>query len=229
MAITFEFSELGLSQKEILDLFLLFNITIEKVDPKLNLNPDKLLEEEKVRWDQACSTLENCLKPFAIASAKEYATMFLGQKVFTRGVDFKEYRLFLILAKVFNSSIPVETQVSRLFKTTISESRSLIRNVMAKYQDQLNPEIHEILKKIIQSSLQKGKEGNVFSAIIYSSTLVEQLNRILIGINADLPEITKKAGTVSMYEIKEDSFKELLDYFKIPYKGGKKGSKRGAK
>ncbi|HYM60686.1 MAG TPA: hypothetical protein VEZ11_07320, partial [Thermoanaerobaculia bacterium] len=79
------------------------------------------------------------------AAAEEYARMFLGQKVFTRGSDIQEYRLFLLIRHAFGGSIPDEQHISDLFQTTASQSGSLIRSVMSKFQYELRQVIDATL------------------------------------------------------------------------------------
>ena len=65
----------------------------------------------------ACSPeeLDERLSNYAKAAAAEYVEMFLGRKVFTRGSDIREYRLFLLIREVFGR-LPTEQQVSDLFR-----------------------------------------------------------------------------------------------------------------
>src|SRR5437870_118915 len=77
--------------------------------------------------------LDATFAPFARAAAEEYARMFLGQRVFTRGSDLREYRLLLLMRDVFKR-IPDDQEVSNLFQTTSSQCRSVIRSVISKYQ-----------------------------------------------------------------------------------------------
>ena len=81
--------------------------------------------------------LDAVLAPYAAAALEEYARMFIGQRVFTRGSDIHEYRLFLLIKQPLEGRIPDEQQVSDLFQTTATQSRSLIRSVLAKYQYEL--------------------------------------------------------------------------------------------
>lgn len=57
---------------------------------------------------------DNRLSAFATAAVEEYASMFLGQRVFTRGSDMREYRLFPLIKGPFGGVIPHEQPVSDL-------------------------------------------------------------------------------------------------------------------
>ena len=74
------------------------------------------------------------IAPYAKAALEEYIKLFLGQKVFTRAADFREYRLFLLIQHVFDNEIPNEQKISDLFQTTTNQSRTLTRSIMSKYQ-----------------------------------------------------------------------------------------------
>ena len=50
--------------------------------------------------------LAKALQPFAKSATEEYVRMFLGQRVFTRGRDALEFRLFLLIRGAFGNKIP---------------------------------------------------------------------------------------------------------------------------
>src|SRR5207253_2749865 len=64
------------------------------------------------------------LKAYAEAAVLEHIRMFIGQKVFTRGSDIREYRLFLLIDTAFNGFIPDEQTVCALFQCTVTQSRA---------------------------------------------------------------------------------------------------------
>jgi hypothetical protein len=148
------------------------------------------------------------LRSYASAALTEYVTMILGQKVFRRGSDIQEYRLFLMIAGVFQNRIPEEQEVCRLFQTTATESRSLIRSVMSKYQYQMKGAIERSTKQAVQSARQAA-EGEDFTVTINSLNVVEELNRTLAEIDGTLQPVVKKRGSVSTYEISPASHARL--------------------
>ena len=81
------------------------------------------------------------LNKLAIAAFEEFRKMILGQKVFTRGKDMMEYRLFLLIKFLFDGKIPDEQSTCALFQVTANESRSLVRSIMSKYQYELRDTI----------------------------------------------------------------------------------------
>src|SRR6266481_3704504 len=82
--------------------------------------------------------LAQAIAPHARAAIREYAQMFLGQKVYTRGSDIREFRLFLLIREAFGNKIPDEQDVCGLFQCSTNQARALIRAVMSKYQYELH-------------------------------------------------------------------------------------------
>ena len=82
----------------------------------------------------SAEALDDRLTDFVAAAEEEYVRMILGQHVYSRGQDIKIYRLSLMIKHAFGGLLPTEGQISALFQTTVSESRSLLRAVRAKYQ-----------------------------------------------------------------------------------------------
>jgi len=153
---------------------------------------------------------ENMLSGFASAAFEEYSRMILGQKVYTRISDLKEYRLYLIIREVFENRIPDDQKISDLFQTTPTESKSLTRSIASKYQYELREAFKETLKEIVQNSTQENAKW-VFT--VNSPTKVEELNRILMNIDGTLPQVKKRKGTVSQYEMENSSCMKLKEYF----------------
>jgi hypothetical protein len=148
------------------------------------------------------------LSSYSAAAIREYVDMFLGKRVFKRGSDLNEYRLFLLIEEAFKNMIPDEQEVSHLFQTTTTESRSMIRSVMSKYQYQLKAAIDDSLLRIVQTAKQD-TAGGPFTVIINSQNLVDELNRVLQEIDGSLPLVTKERLSVSTYKIPASSCAEL--------------------
>jgi len=161
--------------------------------------------------------LAESLAPYASAAIEEMVTMFLGQKVFSRGSDIREYRLYLLIKHAFSPRIPNEQDVCKLFQCTSSGSRSLIRAVMSKYQYLLKGAINETLKHCLDNA-KVAEDNNSVTIAIYNLNLVEELNRELTEIDSSLPPVQKKRGSVSTYEIKPSSYNKLCERFGIESK-----------
>lgn len=159
--------------------------------------------------------LNKTLEPYATAALEEYCRMILGQKVFTRTQDIKEYRMYLLIKEVFLNRIPDDQKISDLFQTTPTESRSLVRSVASKYQYELRLAIEDTLKEVVITATASSKGSGDRIITVNSVTKIEELNKILMSIDGTLPQITKKKGTVSTYTIKASSFQKLIDYFRL--------------
>lgn len=158
--------------------------------------------------------LQEELQKYASAALQEYISMILGQKVFKRGTDILEYRLFLLIGEAFDNKVPDEQDVCKLFQSTSTESRSLIRSVISKYQYQLKSALDKTIKAILQSAT-RDNDHNPYTVTINSQNVVEELNRQLAGIDGSLTSVAKKRGSVSIYEIKASSYTRLCEKFHV--------------
>jgi hypothetical protein len=154
--------------------------------------------------------LDEALAPYAQAALEEYVRMFLGQRVFTRGSDAREFRLLLLTKHAFDTRFPDDQRISDLFQTTLSESRSLIRSVSAKYQYDLAGAKEATLKAALDSA---ERRDDTWLLSINSKTVVEQLNRDLVQLSSDLPPVRLKENTGSTYVVAESSFEKLREKY----------------
>lgn len=152
--------------------------------------------------------LEATLQLVASAALQEYTRMFLGQKVFTRGSDILEYRLFLLMRELFNNAVPNEERVCALFQATTSNARALIRSVLSKYQYDLHDALSGSLRATLDSAHRVEEDGD-YEVTVNAQSLVDGLNRALAERNGSLPSIVKKRGTVCTYVIRPSAFDEL--------------------
>ena len=67
----------------------------------------------------APDALDDAIASFATAALEEYARMFLGQRVFTRGSDAREFRLLLLIKHAFANRFPDDQRISDFFQTTL--------------------------------------------------------------------------------------------------------------
>ena len=137
--------------------------------------------------------------------------MFLGQRVFTRGSDAREFRLLLLIKHAFANRFPDDQRISDLFQTTLSESRSLIKSVSAKYQYELAGAKEATLKAVLETAEQR---DDIWLLSINSRTVVEQLNRDLVQLGSDLPPVRLKENTGSTYVVATSSFEKLREKYR---------------
>jgi len=152
--------------------------------------------------------LDQAIAKFSAAATEEYIRMILGQRVFTRGQDVTAYRLLLMIRHAFEGRLPTELEISALFQTTTSQSRSLLRAVMSKYQYELQSSIDATLADVLASA-HKEDGYSVWNITIDSENVVEALNRKIARIDGTLPQITRAKNTVTTYEIAQSAYTAL--------------------
>lgn len=173
-------------------------------------------EEAEISAILGCNAvdLNNHLNLCLGASINEYLAMFRGQKVFKRGSDMLEYRLLLLIETAFNGIIPDERTVSNLFQTTLTESRSLIRSVITKYQYQLKSHVERTLSSSLTAAIRQNNTQD-YTVVINSQNVVDELNKALADIDGSLSSVKKKKGSVSTYEIPPSSYNRLCTKFNV--------------
>src|SRR5688572_29336253 len=80
------------------------------------------------------SDLPKILQAQAKAATMEYIQMFVGRASLKAAADSKEIRLLMMILHVYGGKPPDEYEVSRVFHLTLSQARTLIKSVLAKYQ-----------------------------------------------------------------------------------------------
>jgi len=173
----------------------------------------ELTDEQKEKLasflDCALDSLPERIGMFGASAVQEYIDMFLGLKAFKQGSDFREYRLFLMIKSVYKDTIPDEQDVTNLFQTTPSESKTLIRSVLSKYRIPLKPVVDRSLLEILERAKQISENG-IYYVVINSQNLVDEMNHYLAEIDGTLTPVMKSKGKVSTYEIWPKSREELL-------------------
>lgn len=152
--------------------------------------------------------LDALIEKYGEAAKEEYLRMILGERVFTRGQDVREYRLYLLIKVVFDGRLPSEQQISSLFQTTTTQSRALLRAVMSKYQYELQKAIEQTLDDVLKLAKQKDGTGP-WLVTVDSENVVEALNRRLAALNGTLPQIVRAKNMVTTYEIPASSYEAL--------------------
>jgi len=179
----------------------------------INLSP---AEEAEIAAILGCdiADLNDRLNACSLAATTEYLAMFRGQKTFKRGSDMLEYRLLLLIENTFNGVIPDERVVSSLFQTTLTESRSLIRSVISKYQYQLKAHIERTLCACLEGA-DRPNNTQHYTVVINSYNVVNELNKALADIDGNLSSVIKRKGSVSTYEIAPASYAQLCAKFAV--------------
>jgi hypothetical protein len=160
------------------------------------------------QFDCAKSEISQRLKAYSTAATEEYVRMILGQRVFTRGSDVREYRLLLLIQHVFDGLLPGERTISALFQTTTTQSRALLRAVMSKYQYELSGAITKSLVAAI-SGAELSENKAIYTLVSDSENIIDALNKEIAMVDGALSQISKARGTVSTYEIAPSAYSAL--------------------
>ena len=185
------------------------------VTTKFNLNKAELSQLAGILKAKP-EEIETKFASFAEAAIEEYARMFLGQKVFTRGSDMREYRLFLLIRFAYGNSIPDDQTVCDLFQCTLSQSRALIRSVMSKYQYELHGAIEMALKEAVRGVKRDANKTLVFSDP--RENVVAALNKLLATIDPFQHQVTRSIGKLATYELKPSAYSALCKNLNIEEK-----------
>lgn len=152
--------------------------------------------------------LEAKLGEVSRAALQEHLDMFLGTGSFTRGSDFREHRLAMLILHTFAGTIPSETVVSRMFQSTRQVSRALIRAVMSKYQIRLEAAVKQTLFALVDGAAAQGADHH--KVVCDSPALIEQLNLILGALPAPHRPITPISTEAGRYTVENAARADLL-------------------
>jgi len=183
-----------------------------KVTVQLDLGETEEKNLQRILGQEKDDNWPDGFAPYATAAVEEYARMFVGQRVFTRGSDVREYRLSLLIRTAFGNKIPDEQAVCDLFQCTLSQSRALLRAVMSKYQYDLSTAIADTLKSVLDNA-QMNKKKNTWVISVSNENVVAELNKVLAR-KPGQDEIARQTGKLGVYELQPAAYKFLQDHFK---------------
>jgi hypothetical protein len=150
----------------------------------------------------AAQDLQATLNGHFTAACHEYLAQYCGQRVFRRGSDFLEYRLALLVRHAFQARLPDEEQVARLFQLTLSESRSLLRSLLAKYKGMVWSGLTRSLKDLLEPvTLAHRRDDGSFRLRITSTAAVMAMNQQLATADGQIPPVRKLPGSLNLYVV----------------------------
>ena len=159
------------------------------------------------------SEVEKRLAPYAAAALEEYVRMFIGERVYTRGSDIREYRLFLLMRHVFGG-IPDEGQVSALFQTTTTQSRTLVRSVLSKFRYELEPIVRGSLRAAVGGA--EEAEDGTWRIELRSQNAVDALNELISRLSTrakPLPLLAPNPSGANVYTLANSARNALRKEF----------------
>jgi hypothetical protein len=157
------------------------------------------------------------LAPYASAAVTEYVRMFLGERVYTRGSDIREYRLLLLMKHVLDGAVPDDDFVSARFQTNTGQSRGLIRAVLSKFQYEVETGVQATVRAAVDQARREA-DSDVWTVIIRSGNVVDALNRQIEVLSGALPLVTKTPSTAARYEIKRSTYLRLCEALELEVK-----------
>jgi len=153
------------------------------------------------------------LERIAQAAVSEYLEMILGQQLPTRADEMHARRLFHLLKFYYTDGIPSEAEVAALFQETLSRSRSLLRNVRAKYRYELEDEIYNTVRDTLADA--KQDKGGSYRVVIQCDNILEELQQTVSRLAPHLDQISKVRNSANIYSIPEDTFDILSRHFGV--------------
>lgn len=156
------------------------------------------------------ANIETTLKTISSAAMEEYTNMILGKKSLQRGTDIREYRLFLLIKRFFTERLPNEEMVTRIFQTTSTQSRTLLRSVASKYQYELKSIINKTISGLLEEiEVNVLKTGTLLIINTHSRFFIELMNEKIASINVILPSVQLRGDCTSSYSIKPSAYLAL--------------------
>lgn len=122
---------------------------------------------------------EAALDGFVTAAFAEYTGAMLNSVApITRADEVQQQRLLeLIRRGAFQSGMPTETQIAALFHLTPTRARTLLRNVLSRFE----PELHDYLQRVLTEALKTAirDEKDVVTIQIANPLVADGLQAIL--------------------------------------------------
>ena len=157
--------------------------------------------------------LQQVLTRHGQAALREYVECYLGRRASIRGADILEHRLALLMQHAFENKIPSDLVVSRLFQTTPSASRAMIRNALAKFRLQLNSATAGSAKAVLEAVIWPGGNRTDYYANNPGQNVVDLLNQRLLSLDPTKKQICRLNNSSGVYLINEFSYDSLCHSF----------------
>ncbi len=153
--------------------------------------------------------LPETLRSHTVSALEEYVNMYLGKNIYTRSSDIQVNKLYLLIKNNVFDGMPTEEEVSKFFQTTISQSKTLLRDVNTKYQYKLRSVFLRNLKESIERSNHVDGDYELF---VKSKFILEELKKLISSLDGELAPIKKKRDTSSIYIIPNDTYQRIIDH-----------------
>lgn len=179
--------------------------------------PENILSVEECKTIIACLGLKETKGPneviakIGLCALLEYKKMFLESGLPTKADEVRQERLFFLIKGIYIESLPTEQQVSTIFQLSTSRSKSLLRNTIASYRNQLRNQIVESVRIVLSDSKQDDN-GN-YQIAIKSDTIKEEINSFLMQNKPTLQKLTATRGSAGLFTCAEDTYDFLAEAY----------------
>ena len=146
--------------------------------------------------------IAHALERIAKASLTEYLKMLVEGGMPSRADEAKQDRLLYLIQSYFGQTLPTESQISTIFQLTQSQSKTLLKNTVSRFRNQLDDILQHSMRAVIQSA---EHAQNVFLVVISSDVIRDELNMLITQNEPTFKPITKRKGSAGQLEISEDS------------------------
>ena len=153
--------------------------------------------------------LEAALVKICKTAFMEYVRMFTENGLPTKAEDVKVDRLFFLIINYFQTRLPKESEIASIFHLTPAESKTLLSNTIAKYNQKLKDIINNTLRTTLNTP--RALEGNGPQEFICTSKVVlEELISIIDNNGPDYAPIRKIKEVANRYSCEKDTYGFLM-------------------
>lgn len=146
--------------------------------------------------------IAHALQRIAKASLTEYLKMLVEGSMPSRADEAKQDRLLYLIQSYFGQTLPTESQISTIFQLTQSQSKTLLKNTVSRFRNQLDEILQHSMRAVIESA---EHAQTVYLVVISSDVIRDELNMLITQNEPTFKPIIKRKGSAGQFEISEDS------------------------
>jgi len=147
----------------------------------------------------------------ARAAVNEYVNLLEGTSIPSTINEFRVERLYCLIKHNCFAGLPSEYVVAKYFHITETQARTLLRNTLARYREDLRQTKYDEIKAILANAEKAEKEDLGYEVVINSKVILEEIKDLVAMNWPTLPKITKKRDS-SLYVIKPDTYEKLSEF-----------------
>jgi hypothetical protein len=194
------------------------NVTDEEIsarrDELSKKKGGKHIAKEEARLRVVRQKLEPHMQKMAKAAFAEYAEMLLGMQIASRADEIRERRVYYLIKHYYEDRIPLESELVSLFQLPESTCRRILRNIRAKFRNELE---QEITNSVVNVLSKPEKNGDDFRFIIRSDNVLEEIKQVVSTVAAGLDQVHKLKNSANVYVIPVDTYKALCTQYSLDF------------